>query len=288
MGEALLAGSALAAFLAGVVAFFAPCCAMVMLPSYLAAATGSSRWRTAWLSAVYIAGVATIVWPLTVGAAGLATLLAERHALLFIAGGAIMIAVGWATLVGWMFAGAPALGGGSDRGGVLGVYLMGVFSGAATACCAPVLAGAVTIAGVSGSWVAGALLGALYLLGLVTPLLLAGIGVQKLRGRARDPRLTLRFAGRQLQTTLARLISAVMFFSLGVGVIALALAGEARNAPAFQRTFGHWLGDAATAIVDAVPTGVGWALVVGLLGLTAVGAVRSLGRPATTKHPLGK
>jgi cytochrome c biogenesis protein CcdA len=47
MGEALLSGSALAAFLAGMVAFFAPCCAFVMLPTYLASMAGASRWRTA-------------------------------------------------------------------------------------------------------------------------------------------------------------------------------------------------------------------------------------------------
>jgi cytochrome c biogenesis protein CcdA len=187
MGEALLAGSALAAFLSGMVAFFAPCCAMVMLPTYLAAATGSSRWKTAWLTAIFVAGVATIVWPLTVGAAGLASLIASEHEGLFLVGGAIMIAVGWATLSGWMFSGAPALAGGSDRRGVLGVYLMGVFSGAATACCAPVLAGAVAIAGISASWATGALFGGLYLFGLVTPLLLAGFVMAAVRhARAAD------------------------------------------------------------------------------------------------------
>ena len=282
MGEALLAGSALAAFLAGLVAFFAPCCAMVMLPTYLAAATGSSRWKTAWLTLVFVAGVATIVWPLTIGAAGLASLIAAEHEALFIVGGLVMLAVGWATLTGWMFSGAPAIGGGSDRGGVLGVYVMGVFAGAATACCAPVLAGAVTIAGVSGSWGAGALLGGLYLFGLVTPLLLAGVGVQRLRGRVRDPRLTLQLAGRQLRTTLARLVSAGMFFALGIGVIVLALTGQARTAPAAQEAFGRWLADLADELVAVVPTGAGWALVLGLLALVVFGAVRALHNPRTS------
>jgi cytochrome c-type biogenesis protein len=68
-----------------------------------------------------------------------------------------------------MWAQAPAVGGG-DASGAVGIYLMGVYAGAATACCAPVLAGAVTIAGVSGSWWAGAVLGLVYLFGLVSPL----------------------------------------------------------------------------------------------------------------------
>ena len=285
MGEALLAGSALAAFLAGLVAFFAPCCAMVMLPTYLAAATGSSRWRTALLTLVFVAGVATIVWPLTIGAAGLASLLASQHEAVFIVGGGIMIAVGWATLTGWMFSGAPPIGGGTDRGGVLGVYGMGVFSGAATACCAPVLAGAVTIAGVSASWAAGALLGGFYLFGLVTPLLLAGMGVQKLRGRVRDPRMEFDILGLRVATTLTRLVSSVMFFVLGIVVIALAITGEARNAPAAQRAFGRWLNDVSTTIVDAVPPGVGWVIVLALLGATIVGATRAISAVRTDTTP---
>ena len=279
MGEALLAGSALAAFLAGLVAFFAPCCAMVMLPTYVAAATGSSRWKTAWLTLVFVAGVATIVWPLTIGAAGLASLIATQHEALFIVGGLVMLAVGWATLTGWMFSGAPAIGGGSDRGGVLGVYLMGVFSGAATACCAPVLAGAVTIAGVSGSWGAGAILGGLYLFGLVTPLLLAGFGVQRLRGRVRDKRFTLRVAALEIRTTAARAASAAMFFVLGVGVIVLALTGQARSAPAAQEAFGRWLSQVADGLVEAIPAGAGWALVLALLAAVALGAFRAFHNP---------
>ena len=57
MGEALLSGSALAAFLAGTVAFFAPCCEFVMLPTYLASVTGAHRWRTAGLTAIFVLGV---------------------------------------------------------------------------------------------------------------------------------------------------------------------------------------------------------------------------------------
>ena len=40
MSELLMAGSLAAAFAAGMVAFFAPCCAGVMMPAYLAAISG--------------------------------------------------------------------------------------------------------------------------------------------------------------------------------------------------------------------------------------------------------
>ena len=40
-----LGGSLLAAFVAGAVALFAPCCIVVMFPSFLAAAVRNHRWR---------------------------------------------------------------------------------------------------------------------------------------------------------------------------------------------------------------------------------------------------
>ena len=67
-GTTLMTGSAAAAFIAGMIAFFAPCCSGVVLPTYLAAISGNNRVRTARLSAIYVAGVATVVWPITLGA----------------------------------------------------------------------------------------------------------------------------------------------------------------------------------------------------------------------------
>jgi cytochrome c biogenesis protein CcdA len=278
MGEALLTGSALAAFLAGMVAFFAPCCAFVMLPTYLASVTGASRWRTAALTAVFVAGVATVVWPLTVGAAGLSQLIAANHETMFLLGGVMMLLVGAATVRGWMWGPAPSVGGG-DPSGVLGIYGMGVFAGAATACCAPVLAGAVAIAGVSGSWWAGALLGGFYLLGLITPLLLSAAGIGKLRSRLRDPRVAFSLLGRRVTTTVSRLVGGVAFIALGGVLIALSFSGNARTAPDAQRDFGQWLNARATDLNELVPAGLGWALMLVLAAGIAYACVRALWRP---------
>lgn len=275
MGEALLGGSALAAFLAGMVAFFAPCCAFVMLPTYLASVTGASRWRTAALTAVFIGGVATIVWPLTVGAAGLSQLIAANHETMFLLGGTMMLVVGASTLRGWMWHHAPSVGGG-DPSGVVGIYLMGVFAGAATACCAPVLAGAVAIAGVSGSWWAGGVLGIFYLFGLVAPLLVSAAGIGRLRERLHDPRISFELAGRHVRTTVSRLVGGLSFMALGALMIALALSGNARTAPDAQKTFGRWLSARANDLNDAISTGVGWALMLVLAAAVIYLSARAL------------
>ena len=279
MGSALLTGSALAAFLAGMVAFFAPCCAFVMLPTYLASVTGASRWRTAALTGVFIFGVASIVWPLTVGAAGLSQLISANHETMFLIGGVMMLAVGLATLRGWMWHHAPSVGGG-DPSGVVSVYLMGVFAGAATGCCAPVLAGAIAIAGVSGSWWAGAVLGLFYLFGLVSPLLLSAAGVGKLRGRLRDPKVACSVLGRRIRMTLSRLVGGIAFITLGTYVLVLAFTGEAKTAPGFQKAFGNWLRARATDLNSAVPAGAGWAVMLTLALAVGYLALRSLRDPA--------
>lgn len=287
MGEALLGGSALAAFLAGMVAFFAPCCAFVMLPTYLASVAGANRWRTAVLTAVFVAGVATVVWPLTIGAAGLSQLIAANHETMFVLGGVMMLAVGVATLTGWMWHHAPSVGGG-DPSGVVGIYGMGVFAGAATACCAPVLAGAVAIAGVSGSWWVGAVLGLFYLFGLVTPLLLSALGIGKLRGRLRDPQMSFALAGRTVRTTLTRLVGGVMFLAIGAGLITLALTGNARTAPDLQKSFGRWLTARANDLSNLIPAGAGWALMLAVMAIVGYLAVRTLRHaPAADVTPAG-
>src|ERR1019366_1061039 len=73
------------------IAFFAPCCSGVMLPTYPAAISGNNRMRTARLSAIYVAGVATIVWPITLGAGAIGHFTNHFHPQLFVLGGLMML-----------------------------------------------------------------------------------------------------------------------------------------------------------------------------------------------------
>ncbi|MDP2624183.1 MAG: cytochrome c biogenesis protein CcdA, partial [Actinomycetota bacterium] len=67
MDGVFLGGSLFAAFLAGTVALFAPCCITVMFPAYLAAAVRNNRWRLVPLTMVFAAGVAVVLVPITLG-----------------------------------------------------------------------------------------------------------------------------------------------------------------------------------------------------------------------------
>lgn len=255
MSQALLAGSAAAAFAAGLVAFFAPCCSGVMVPTYLAAVAGGSRWRVARLTALYVAGVAAVVLPITLGASAISSLVGRWHGMLFLGGGLLMLLVAVGLWRGTMIPFAlpqPAL-----SGSALSVFGLGAFSGGATACCAPVLAGAVALSAASGTLSGGLLLGGAYILGLVAPLLPVAFFVGRLRGRVRDPKLTLRIGGYAKRTTASRLAGSLVFAGFGLLFVTLALTGNADTAPGFQQTFAIWFGRVA-ARLDDVPNAIAW------------------------------
>jgi cytochrome c-type biogenesis protein len=280
--DVLLAGSLAAAFAGGMVAFFAPCCAGVMLPSYLAAVSGGSRLRVARLSAVYVGGVALVVLPITLGAAALASLVSEWHAQLFVLGGLMMVAVAVALWRGTMLAvdlPQPRL-----NGSMLSTFGLGVFSGAATACCAPVLAAAIALSATSATIAGGLLLGTAYVLGLVAPLAPLALAYGRLKGRARDPQLTLRLGRRVKRIGLSRVAGAIIFGGFGLLFIGLALTGNSETAPAFQQTLGLWARRLG-AYVDDVPNAVALPLLAAVLAALAYSLIRKGAEPNEQAQP---
>lgn len=269
--DVLFAGSLAAAFAAGLVAFFAPCCSGVMLPTYLAAVSGGSRFRVARLSALYVVGVAVVVLPITLGASALAAFVSDWHAQLFVLGGVMMLFVAAALWRGTMLpvrVRKPAL-----TGSPASVFALGAFSGAATACCAPVLAGAVALSATTADAVGGLLLGAAYVTGLVAPLVPVALLAGRLRGRAPDPPVTLRLRGYTKRLTVSRLAGAAVFGGFGVLFIALALSGNSDSAPAFQETLGIWARRLG-AYVDDVPNLVALPVLAAVLAAFALAAIR--------------
>lgn len=248
-----MAGSLAAAFAAGMVAFFAPCCAGVMMPAYLAAIGGGRRLRVARLTAVYVLGVSAVVLPITLGAAALSGYISRWHPQMFTIGGLMMIAVAVALWRGAMLpidVPQPRM-----SGSTMSVFGLGVFSGAASACCAPVLAGAIALSATSGTIAGGLLLGIAYVAGMMTPLVPVALAFGKARTRVKDPRLTLRLGGRSKRIGAAKLVGVVVFAGFGLLFIALALTGNSDSAPGFQRAMGAWMRDVAAA-VDGVPNAV--------------------------------
>ena len=97
------AGGVLAAFLAGGVALFAPCCIVFLAPSYLAAAAKNRRWRLLPLTFVFAAGLAVVLVPITLGVSLISGAIAKYHQPLYWAGGLLMIGLGVLALSGRMW-----------------------------------------------------------------------------------------------------------------------------------------------------------------------------------------
>lgn len=274
MSDLLLAGSLAAAFAAGLVAFFAPCCAGVMMPAYLAAIGGGRRLRVAQLTAVYVLGVSVVVLPITLGAAALSGYVSSWHAQMFAIGGLMMIGVSVALWRGTMLPiDMPQPG---MTGSTMSVLGLGVFSGGATACCAPVLAGAIALSATSGTVAGGLLLGIAYVAGMMAPLIPLALIFGTARTRVQDPKVTLRLGGHAKRIGAVKLLGVVVFAGFGALFIALALTGNSETAPGFQKKLGSWVRDVA-ASVDSIPNIVSLPVLLALLAGFAYAVIRREG-----------
>lgn len=287
MGDLLTTGSVLAAFFAGGIALFAPCCIVFLAPSYLAVAVKNRRWRLLPLTFVFAAGLALVLVPITLGISLVASTIANYHAPLYYSGGALMLALAGLSLSGRMlslpsFLRAPD----TTRGDSASFFALGVFSGIASSCCAPVLAGVMTLSALSGSAIGGVTLGLAYTFGMVFPLFVMALLWDRFRlgerGFLRAKPVRLRLAGKVLATNTINIAVAAAFTVMGGFVIYLANTGQMTGGPGFQVSIGKGLSEVFARIetwVDPVPEPVLGLAVLALAALFVIATLRDRHRP---------
>ncbi|MGI8777586.1 MAG: cytochrome c biogenesis CcdA family protein [Acidimicrobiales bacterium] len=294
--EDILFGSAvIAAFVGGAVALFAPCCISVMLPAYFATTFRRRRALVA-MTFVFALGVATVILPIALGASVVTRFIIGRHTIVFFVGAVLMVGLGLAMLTGWKLPlPMPGMGARSDRGAG-SVYALGVFSGTASACCAPVLAGVVALSGAAGSFLAATVVGVAYVFGMVVPLFLIAAAWDRydwgeralLRGRT----FNFRLLGRTRSVHSTNLAGGLLLMIMGVLTAVLAFNGPnmARKGWQVELTsrLQHW-GKVLVSRVDAFPGWVSAIAVFAVLGLLVRIAVRQYldgaADPATAHQP---
>jgi cytochrome c-type biogenesis protein len=289
VGTLLTSGSLLAAFFAGGVALFAPCCIVFLAPGYLALAARNRRRRLLPLTFVFTAGLALVLVPITLGISLVAAGIARFHAPLYYAGGALMLALAALTISGRMWS-MPRVLPAPDpsRGDSASFFALGVFSGIASSCCAPVLAGVMALSALSGSATGGTLLGLAYVFGMVFPLLVMALAWDRFHldrrrfGLARPVRLRL---GRHAVTTNTVNLAVAAGFTVMAGFIfSLAGTGRMTGGPGFQVAIGRVLARLFRQILAwtaPVPEAV---LGLALLALAAVFVIAAL-RGIRGSHP---
>lgn len=281
MGELLTGGSILAAFFAGGVALFAPCCIVFLLPSYLAASVKNRRWRLLPLTFVFAVGLALVLIPITLGVRLVASSLTAYHTWLYAAGGLLLLSLAALAVSGRTWS-LPTFLRTSDpeRGDSAGVFALGVFSGVASSCCAPVLAGVLTLSALSSGPAGATVLGLAYVFGMTFPLFVLALAWD--RWHLADRKLLtakpvrIPVGWRAIHTNTVNLAVAAVFAAMGAFVISLAITGETTSAPGAQLAIGRGLGSAFDQIlewVNPVPEPI---LGIGLLALAAVFIVSAL------------
>jgi cytochrome c-type biogenesis protein len=283
VGEVLFGTTLLASFLGGVVALLAPCCVSVMLPAYL---SNGFRHRGGVVPAtlVFGAGVATVILPIGLGATALSSLLMTRHLWIFSIGGALMIMAGAATLAGWK-PNLPMPGARAAKEGSFGsAYVLGAFSGAASACCAPVLAGVAVLSGAAASFPAALSIGAAYVGGMVTPLAVVALLWDKRRERATrlltDGTVRLQIGRWRRSIAVGSAVSGLLMIAMGVLAVILAFTGPGMPSGGWQTQLSAWLQHLSSVALGTLTWVPGWLLLALLLSGLAVLIRRALHAPA--------
>ena len=229
----------LAAFFGGMVALFAPCCIPVMLRAYLA--TGlHRRLQLVAMTFVFASGVGAVILPITFGATALSRLINGQHTIVYAVMAAAMLAMGGAMALGYRLP-MPMLGmrtrGGSGPGRA---FVLGAFSGVATACCAPVLAGVVALSGAASSFLSALVVGVAYVFGMVAPLfVMALVWDRRPDGMTRQVSgrvVHLRILGRRRTVPLSSFVGGLLLLVMGVLVAILAVSGPNMATSGWQAT----------------------------------------------------
>ena len=224
----------IAAFIAGIIALAMPCCFSVLLPAYFAQSF-KQRSRLVGMTALFSTGIATVMLPLAFGISFVGRALGTNHELIFVSGGFLMILIGFWTLWGHGMLPRPELPVNLSKVNAASVYTLGIFSGAATSCCAPVLAGVLILSALTASMLEGVLVGFVYVLGMVFPLFATALVWEKYKTTDTNPLegklVNLRLFGREYSSHSSKLIAGLMFLMMGVVNVFVGLSGRMIPAP---------------------------------------------------------
>lgn len=240
----LVSASIIGAFFAGVAALFAPCCVTVLLPTYLASIF-KQRTTVFLMTFVFFLGLLTVFMPIGLGVTAVSQLIGSYHIYVYLAGASLLLFLGFTLVLGQSFALPIHVYPQLKKASVPSVYMLGIFSGIATTCCAPVLAGVLTLAAMPGSMWLGAAYTLAYVLGMVVPLFVLAATLDKAQFSQRffgfRKKVTYSFLGHRISLPLSNLLSGVMYLVLGGLIAYLALTNSLESHSSYQVSINIYL-----------------------------------------------
>ena len=221
--------SLIAAFIAGMVALFAPCCISYLLPAYLGNIFKEKK-QVILMTLIYSLGIFVVMLPVVLGARVLSGLIFQVHDQTYILGSLFMILVAILAFLGIKLPMPQIAQRQPGRPDVVSTFTLGLFSGITSACCAPVLLGVITLSALTPGILTSLLIGAVYVLGMVAPLYVASafIESQKLLEKPimRRQITSLMLGGKTYPIFVSNLIAGVTFAVTGLLLLYLTLTGK--------------------------------------------------------------
>jgi hypothetical protein len=152
-------------------------------------------------------------------------------------------------------------------------YGLGLFSGIASACCAPVLAGVIVLTGSASSFGAALAVSLTYVAGMVAPLALIALVWER-----RDWGSSRLLHGRNVRVGFGRLArtmplgsaaSGVVLIGMGALTLLTAVTGPSMSSSGWRETMAAWLQHASSVTSRALSWLPGWAVLLVLAALAA-------------------
>ena len=242
--DLLISASFIASFLAGIAALFAPCCITVLLPTYFASIF-KEKSKVFLMTFIYFIGILTIFLPIGLGVSFITQIFSQYHNTIFLLGGIFLLFLGLSLILGQQFS-LPFSVHPELRGqDFVSVYILGIFSAIATTCCAPVLAGVLTLSALPGSFLLGGAYTLAYVLGMVLPLFMMASFLDKINFTQKffvfRKSLSYKLLGQNIQLTLANLFSGLMFLILGIVILYLDKSKQLMSHSSYQVTLNIYL-----------------------------------------------
>lgn len=264
--EFLTSASFIAAFFAGVAALFAPCCITVLLPTYFASIF-KQKTKVFLMTFVYFLGLLVIFVPLGLGVSALAQFFSQFHNLIFSLGGIFLVFLGLSLLLGRQlslpFSVHPRL----KNYDLSSVFVLGIFSGVATICCAPVLAGVLALSVLPGSVFLGLSYVITYVLGMVIPLFIIAAFLDKVNFTQKffvfRKTVSYKLLGQKIFLSFSNLFSGLMFLVLGIVILYLSQQNALTSHSTYQVTVNIYLAKLVklvTSFTQIIPEPI-WALI---------------------------
>jgi len=259
--ELLIGASFITAFIAGIAALFAPCCISVLLPAYLGSIFKEKK-TVILMTFIFFLGLLAVFMPLGLGAAALGQLFSQYHNMIYTIGSLLLLSLGLSLLLGRHFSLPFSIHPktntqkAQNAGSVFG---LGVFSGFATLCCAPVLAGVLALSVLPGSIFLGGLYTLAYVIGMVSPLFIIAYFLDKTDFTKRFIAFRKQFSysilGKQISLTVAEMIAGFTFIFMGILILYLAQTSQlAMGGGDYQVMFNIYMSN----LTDSINKYLGW------------------------------